>query len=166
MHLVRFFYKLIFFGFGIFLIAGCSVDNQAKQLSVAESFLTAVKTDDIDSLVAISAIPMNSYDQDWESAQDGIGFVLGKRHITRINNVSDLTAFFTQFTIRVDIQGDKAVSVPENEYIYFKPQFADAVELWKNLDVYLFLRGEADVEHIVLIGIQPDNNKIQAIYTN
>ena len=148
------------------LITSCSISNQDKQLSVAESFLAAVKADDIGSLVAISATPLNSYDQDWESAQDGIGFVLGKRHTSHVNNASDLPEFFTQFTTRVDIQGAKPVSVPENEYIYFKTQFADAAEHWQSLDVYLFLRGEGDVEHIVLIGIQPDNNKIQAIYTN
>jgi len=166
MHSVRFSIKLIISGLLVFLIAACSDSDTKSTLSIPEQFIIALKANDVDTLVSISATPLSSYDHDWENTQDGIGFELKKRSVTRVEKKPDLSDFYTRFTTRVDIEGDDALHIPVSKYKDLKDVFGDTVESWRSLDTYIILRGMADVEHIVMIGIQPSNNKIQAIYTN
>ena len=37
---------------------------------------------------------------------------------------------------------------------------------WMSLNLYLLKRGEGDVEHIVLLGLDKNTNKLRAIYVN
>jgi len=158
--------KLVIVSLVFFLVTACSESDTSNTLSIPDQFIAALKANDVDTLVNISATPLDSYDQDWENTQDGIGFELKKRSLTRVEKQSDLPDFFTRFTTRVDIEGDDAIHIPVSKFKDFDNEFGDTVELWRGLETYLILRGTADVEHIVMIGIQPTSNKIQAIYTN
>jgi len=48
----------------------------------------------------------------------------------------------------------------------FKNELGDKLSFWKRFNLVLFKRGEGDVEHIVLMGINKTSNKLSAIYIN
>ncbi len=165
---MRYFIVLISTILSCHLISGCTgYDASSSTPSKAQEFLEAVNTSDIDALVALSAAPLTSYNQAWETTPDGIGFSLAPtREVEQVSDLSKLPAYFIRFVDRVNIQGKKATLIPERDYANFKEELGDTINQWNGLDIYFFLRGEADVEHILLIGIQASNNKIRAIYTN
>jgi hypothetical protein len=151
----------------LFLVYGCSsAGERISEEQIAEKFRIAVNQDDVTSLTKLVGKPLSVFEQEWESAQDGTGFVLGARKSVQIDSAQDVERFMADFVLRLKIEGDKAVLVPQQEYSNFSEEFADTVNQWRNLKVYLFMRGEGDVEHIVLIGLHPESKKIHAIYIN
>lgn len=148
------------------LIFGCANSGVIHHPQIATQFRTALNDNDVGALVKLTKLPLTVFEQEWESAQDGIGFVLGHRKIHHIEKIDDLKIFYEIFAPRVTIEGNQAISIPPSEYNNFKTEFAGSMDQWRNLKIYLFKRGEGDVEHIVLLGIYPMTHKVQAIYIN
>jgi hypothetical protein len=159
--------RLIVFSISVLIFAGCSnVRDASKPAEIAIEFRTTINENDQNGLKELLGLPLLHIVQEWQSATDGSGFVLGERKITRIARSEDLAKFASQLSMKVDIEGEEAIPVASSEFSNFSTEFGDTLNVWTQLDVYLFKRGEGDVEHIVVIGIDPKNKKIKAIYIN
>jgi len=143
-----------------------NAEKALKHADIAIQFRDAINKDDINTLVKLTSAPLRIQEQEWQSAQDGIGFVLGKRNTQRIEKDADLSKFYAGFAPKIVIEGIQAIPVAGEELDNFKEELAESSSQWRALHVYLFKRGEGDVEHIVLLGINPQNHKISAIYIN
>jgi len=58
------------------------------------------------------------------------------------------------------------VYIPAAEYSRFHDELGDFSLEWKSQDVFLFLRGIGDVEHIVILGVNRKTKKIKRLYFN
>ena len=143
---------------------GCNNSNTSSS-EIATQFRTALNNN-VNALVSLTQLPLTVIEQEWESAKDGFGFTLGHRKTVHIEQTEDLKKFLDTLAPRVTIEGNQAISIPLNEYDNFKTEFTGSVTEWRALKTFLFKRGEGDVEHIVLLGINPSSHKVQAIYIN
>ncbi len=150
------------------ILPGCSDNNRTNEIDaqVAVQFRTAMNINDISTLVNNIQLPFTMTEQQWDSADDGIGYILGARKVTRIESKQQLVPFLQTIVPLISIDGEQGHFISVSEYDDLKIELADSVEEWRNLKTYLFKRGEADVEHIILLGIQARSHKIKAIYMN
>ncbi len=150
----------------ILFVSSCANSGGISYPQVTAQFRIALNTNDVVSLVKLTSLPLTVFEQEWESAQDGIGFVLGRQKINRVDKTEELEKFFEIFAPRVTVEGERAILISLGEYNNFRIEFANSMDQWQKLKTYLFKRGEGDVEHIVLLGIDPKSNKVKAIYLN
>jgi len=155
------------FLFSCFLIlSACSKPVSVSEAQIATQFRNALNNKDITTLVRLLGTPLTAVEQQWETAKDGVGFVLASRQLKQIESAEKLKEFVIEFSSRAAIEGNDALLIMPSEFTNFKAEFSGAENNWQQLTVYLFKRGEGDVEHIVLLGINPADKKIHAIYIN
>jgi len=160
-------FKIIVIGISWLIFSACTnQENVGSSASVATQFKNALNTNDTATLVQLIELPVLFIEQEWETLQDGIGFTLGKQNVSTLNNKQVLKDFIVKFAKRVDIEGVEAMLIEKGEYSNFKKEFSNNETKWKKLNVYLYKRGEGDVEHIMLLGLNPSNNKIRLVYVN
>ena len=132
----------------------------------AERFIGALNAGEVDSLLRFSADTMLFREQRWESASDGSGFSLGAATDTVVSGAEAKRAFFTGLVGRVHVKGTTAVERPPSRESILSEQLNHADPRWAGLEFFLFLRGEGDVEHTALIGIDPATHTVAAFYIN
>jgi len=152
----------------VVMVVSCAEDHSTVEAhaQLAVQFRSAINVNDVNTLVNLIQLPFTVNEQRWETVNDGYGFVLGERKITRIDEKQALVTFLKMFVPGVGIEGQQAKLISATEYDNFKTELAESLNDWRSLKTYLFLRGRADVEHIVLLGIQARSHKVKAIYLN
>jgi len=117
-------------------------------------------------MLELSDMPFFFRNQEWKSAPDGSGFVLGNSTESMAHTANELRSLFFDITKRVRISDPKAVLDPPSQRDLIDTHVKDAASLWSPLRIIVFLRGAGDVEHTALVGIEPVRHKIKAFYVN
>lgn len=142
---------------------------QARQVEPrlqAESFINALNSGDVPRLLSLSADTLYFREQEWASAADGGGFVLGTAADTSVSGEAQLTAFYTQLATRARVEVPTAVPAPPPSDELLGAELKDADPKWFSLSLVVFLRGQGDVEHTALVGIDRMTGKVAGLYLN
>jgi len=159
----KFRFSLLSFLYLLFLTA-CNSSHATSIAEVAEKIRFAVNNNNIEQFHSLTTLPLTIYEQEWESAQDGMGFVLGKFTQKDISTTSKFKAIIPDFLVSLQIEGKTPIT--DISLDMFKDELGNKLTFWKRFNLVLFKRGEGDVEHIVLMGLNKTTNKLSAIYIN
>jgi len=141
---------LIFFIISIFLTS-CDSSVTLSPTKQALQIRLSINNNNAKKLRTLSSLPLIISEQQWESASDGSGFVLGT---TKQSSISTDEIFIKKITIT-----DITLNM-------FTTELGKHINNWDKLNLILFKRGEGDVEHIVLMGLSKETKKLKAIYIN
>ena len=158
------FYSLIFFLFSTVLLSSCSDGKTLSPAEHAQQVRLAINNGNAEKIHALSTLPLTLRNQEWESAQDGSGFVLGGVNQTTISTEELFNKTIPSFLKSLKIEGEQAVT--DVTLNMFTSELGKSMNDWAELNLVLFKRGEGDVEHIVLMGLNKKTNKLKAIYIN
>jgi hypothetical protein len=147
-------------------VPGCVTSQGAQSAGVAEQFIGGLNEDNLDAMMIVSREPFFFRRQEWESAIDGHGFVLGATEDKFLKDKESLRAFFRQLTSTIKVVGTKAAVNAPPKHIFLTEELKGVTEAWERLEIYVFRRGFGDVEHIVLVGVDPQDWKVTALYLN
>jgi hypothetical protein len=150
----------------IFFLNSCATTNQLTSIEAAERFALAINHHNVQELLELSELPFYVDNQDWESAADGIGFLLGERNRLTIDTAEELSTYLVTLIEKLELSGTDGMYIHEEEYSRFREELGPTTLSWQPYDAYLFLRGMSDVEHIVILGVNKSTNKIARLYFN
>ena len=152
--------------FLVMLLSACATIPQPTTSEVATQFINSLNRDSVKVLISLSAFPFIATNQQWESAIDGAGFVLGKREENIFENKNDLSAYLEALTDELEIESVAGEYIPVTEYSRFHEELGTSTLKWESQDAFLFLRGMGDVEHIVMLGVDRQTKKVVQLYFN
>jgi hypothetical protein len=155
-------------GLALGLLAGI-VSCQAPPVQPvvqAERFVAALNARDVQTMVGLTADPFLFREQRWRSAPDGSGYVLGATADTSIVGTEARRAFLAGLAERVHVRGTTAAERPPTREALLDQELAGADPRWAALVLFVFLRGEGDVEHTALTGVDDKSGKVAAFYVN
>lgn len=153
----------IFFLISIFL-ASCDSSNILSPTEQALQIRSSINTNNVDKLRALSSLPLIVREQEWGSAKDGSGFVLGAAKQSLISTDEAFKIKMIPFLKPLQIEDEQAIT--DVTLNMFTSELDEQINIWDNLNIVLFKRGEGDVEHIVLMGLNKKTNKLNTIYIN
>ena len=126
---------------------------------------SAINANDVSAFQSLLTLPLLVTEQQWRSVDDGVGFVLGERSDRKIGAADNTFTELKQLIESVAIQGELAMT-DGIELALFTDELREQLNHWRQLELVLFKRGEADVEHIVLLGLDKKTKQLRAIYLN
>jgi len=147
----------------IMFISGC-LNEPVTSTKQGITLRNAINTNDFTLLADSITFPLAVTKQDWKTADDGYGYVLANKKNHLSNNSKDLAAVF-KILEHVEIEGKEPLD-QELTLADFSNEFEGIEHYWKTLDLVVFFRGEGDVEHIVILGLDKQSAKLRAIYIN
>jgi len=109
-------------------------------------------------------LPFVISEQEWITAGDGYGYVLGGKSTLVANTPKDLNDAL-KILERVEIEGEAPL---DQQFVMadFKDELTGISHHWESLDLVVFFRGQGDVEHILVLGLDKKSEKLRAIYVN
>lgn len=125
----------------------------------------AINSNNVKALRSLTDLPLFFRNQEWESASDGYGFVLGSFKQIQLSSDAEFTKHFNKFIKTIQIEGNKVIT-QDISLDLFSEELRGQTKNWRTLKLHLLKRGEGDVEHIVLLGLDKNTNKLKAIYIN
>ena len=150
----------------IFLILvstiACTKTQPASPAEVSAKFVMSLNHKDMDTLVRLSATPLWVRQQDWESAKDGAGFILGKANDINLADSESIKKYFSDLIKKISVEREKPDHVSLS---LLQDELKGSEQLWGGLSIQLFRRGMGDVEHIFVIGVD-GKGKVAAVYLN
>lgn len=126
---------------------------------------TSINNNNASAFADVVALPFYVREHTWESASDGIGFVLAAKKDSTALNKDQLTILAKSIVDKIQIEGETVIMEDISLAMFTKELFG-MEHLWQGLTMALFVRGESDVEHVVLMGFDPLTNKLRALYFN
>lgn len=144
-------------------LGGCQSLPQITPTDAALRIRLAINSNNLQQFQSLIAPSILINEQEWESAPDGTGFVLGHR-LDRHIDIKENTKLKT-FIESVTISGKKAIT-EDIVLALFASELSREVQYWTGLSLILFKRGQGDVEHIVLLGLDAQTKQLKAIYVN
>ena len=159
-------YRPILFAVFLFVcVSGCVNKQGNIEPSEQAIFLrNAINANDFNILADSIALPLVIREQEWETAVDGYGYVLGAKNTFVVSNSKDLIEAL-RILERVEILGEAPLG-QDFTIADFKGELSGIDQQWKPLDLEVFFRGQGDVEHIVILGLDKKTEKLRAIYIN
>ena len=143
----------------------CSYSDKRDDVKTAEEFIAALNAHDVETMLRTTMTPFLYQSQEWETAKDGSGFILGRIEEQIANEPGALRSLFVGLFRSVKVEQPKVVENPPSKEIILNDYLGHSIK-WTPLNVYIFLRGAGDVEHIVLVGITPTSHRVVAFYVN
>jgi hypothetical protein len=144
----------------------CGSSGATTPAVSASRFIDALNAKHVDEMVELSRTPFRYRNQTWESASDGTGFSLGAAQETVTDDVKELEALLRALTATVRIADTKPVADPPSKADLLSEPLRGAPPDWAEFDLVVFRRGEGDVEHIAIVGVDARSGKIAALYVN
>ena len=145
------------------ILTSCD-SNTLSPSEQAQLIRGAINNNDVKKFRELSALPLLLREQEWESAKDGTGFVLAATKQSLLATNEQFNKIIPSFLKSLHIEGEQAIlDITLN---MFSDELGNQVDGWTNLNLILFKRGEGDVEHIVLMGLNKKTNELEAIYIN
>jgi hypothetical protein len=135
-------------------------------VEVAERFVVALNTGNVQGMVSASGYPFVFRSQEWESAKDGSGFVHGRADDKIFAKKKLLETFFGTLVSKVKVESEKAAANPRPKDSLLADNFKEAPGVWRDLSLFVFLRGFGDVEHVAIIGVDSAHHKVRGLYLN
>jgi len=162
--LIRYAYGLL----GCILFLGaCDGSPQAPDsAALARDFIEALNARNTDTMQELSSLPFHIRSQEWESAQDGTGFVLGAPTDTTVNTPMELATHFSHLAESVKVEGTEPIRAGIAGGPSLDAELQGSGDAWSRRDLYVFLRGMGDVEHIVAVAVDPQTSHITGFYYN
>ncbi len=154
------------FCFLTMFFSGCAISLPLTTNEVANQFVKAVNKNDVQALRKLSESPFYVYSQEWATAEDGYGFVLGKRHQTMFKDDEKLSIYMNTLVKEVKVESVDGRRIPVAEYSHLYDVLGKGALGWESQDIFLFLRGTGDVEHIVILGVNSKTKKVNQLYFN
>ena len=124
-----------------FLNACVAIPEFTTSGEVANQFAKAINKNDTQILIALSGFPFYAYNQEWETSNDGYGFVLGERDRRVFEKNEKLSVYLRELTEELKVDSVDGEYIPVEEYSRFHNEFGSYAVQWESQDVYLFLRG-------------------------
>jgi len=146
----------------IFNLSACSDPKSVNRSESAVSFVQAINQNDHSKALHLVDSRLLIRNQEWESAPDGKGFVLGNSQDFYLKNESQIKAWLSENISKIGVEGAEPSKVSVQ---LIKDELKGVENRWQDTEMYLFLRGMADVEHIFVVGIDA-SGKVAAIYFN
>lgn len=148
--------------FVLLLPGALAAQEPVDKSRTAVSFVEAVNKMNADAMLKFTAGTLLLRNQAWESASDGYGFVLAKVDDQQLTNTAQINNYFSVLIDRLSLESTKPIPTSITQ---LTEQLKGIEPHWQGLEMYLFLRGMGDVEHILVVGVNAEN-KIAAIYFN
>lgn len=146
----------------LFMLA-CQAETTTSESAL--QIRSSINSNDVDLFESLIDFPLTVSEQVWQSATDGSGFVLGKRNDKTIVQSSSATLEIKLLLESINIQGMSAITDGITLSL-FSEELTSQTQHWKNLDLVLFKRGEGDVEHVVLLGLNKKTKQLRSMYIN
>lgn len=156
--------KLLYLYCFYLILISCSSNTLPSITEQAHKIRLSINNNNTDKLRALSSLPLIVCEQEWESAKDGSGFVLGISEQSLISTDELFNKKIEPFLKSLKIEGVQAIT--DITLDMFTSELGKQADSWTDLKLVLFKRGEGDVEHIVLMGLNKKTNKLKAIYIN
>ncbi|HUQ91764.1 MAG TPA: hypothetical protein VM120_08785 [Bryobacteraceae bacterium] len=131
----------------------------------AVRFVAALNAGDVAKMMAASASPFLYRNQKWKTADGGSGFVLGAAEDQRRKTARQRRELFEHLAKTTKIQSPQPAERPPAQKVLLQEQLKGADTGWSQLELFVFLRGFGDVEHIALVGVDR-KGKVKALYLN
>lgn len=169
MDITNYFYKynqvkhLFLMIFMSLFILACQADTTTSESAL--QIRSSINSNNVELFESLTDFPLTVNEQVWESATDGSGFVLGKRSDKTIVKGSSSALEIKPLLESINIQGMSAITDGITLSL-FSEELTNQTQNWRNLDLVLFKRGEGDVEHVVLLGLNKKTKKLHSIYIN
>ncbi len=158
--------KTTIYCFLMIFFSACATTPQLTTNEAANQFVKAINQNDVQVLLRLSNSPFYVHNQKWESAKDGYGFVLGKRNQMIFKDNEKLSVYMNTLSKELKIDSVDGEYIPVAEYPRFHDDLGGFALEWESQDIFLFLRGMGDVEHIVILGVNRKTKKIKQLYFN
>ena len=117
-------------------------------------------------MVALSRIPFRFTSQASESVRDGSGFGRGAAAEQVAGNSTELDALLQEITTKVHVAEPTPVPDPPSEDELLSDVLRGASPQWTDLTLFVFRRGQGDVEHVAIVGVEPVSGKVASLYVN
>jgi hypothetical protein len=146
-------------------VAGSCRSAPGNPQEVATSFVHALNSKDAGSMAKLSGIPFRFTNQAWKSASDGSGVVPGTATVRVATNGDELQALLRDVASNVTVSNPVAVANPPSKSDLLNEPLGGAAQ-WAGLELVLFKRGEGDVEHIAIVGVDGGSGKATGLFVN
>jgi len=113
----------------------------------------------------LAGIPFRYRNQQWQSAPDGSGYVLGAAQDRVAGSADELLTLLRDMTSSVRVEDPAPVATPPSKDVLLKETLNGAPSQWSDMNLVLFRRGEGDVEHVAIVGIDA-RGKVVGLYIN
>jgi hypothetical protein len=133
---------------------------------IAQRFVAALNGSDTAALGRLTSSPLLFREQRWRQATDGDGFVLGAASDTVLASDDRRRAFLGSLVGRIRIGSATPVERPPSRETLLQRELTNADRRWSKLTLVLFRRGEGDVEHVAIVGVDPHTMRVAALYVN
>ncbi|MDR4515938.1 MAG: hypothetical protein MRK00_00850 [Nitrosomonas sp.] len=147
------------------LTTSCNSNSTVSVNEQALKIRTSINDNKVENLYTLTSLPLIVREQEWQSADDGRGFILGKVNQIVLSTKYEFSTYMTPLLKNIVIEGQESISEGITLDI-FTDELGKQSSNWNDLNLVLFKRGEGDVEHIILMGLSKETNKLRAIYIN
>lgn len=142
--------------------SACTPPAPSTPADTAKRFVVALNKKDVKTLANLSANPLWVRRQDWETARDGAGFVLGTATDANLTNADEIKRYFSDsknaIAVEDEAPGDASLALLQEE-------LRGSEKRWSGLSMFIFRRGTGDVEHTFAVGVN-DKAKVSTVYLN
>jgi hypothetical protein len=153
---------LVLFSFLAMGVGSCANAARTSHSEIAKEFVASLNREDMQALVRLSAKPLLLRQQEWGSAPDGTGFVLGKTRDSNLTSDAQIKQYFSDPDNKIAVESE----VPDDASLsLLKDELKGIEKQWSRLSLHLFRRGMEDVEHIFVVGVDAAG-KVVAVYLN
>jgi hypothetical protein len=152
------------------LLIGCEACGSSqptpRPTDQALRFIQALNARDTGGMAEVSGFPFRFRNQAWETAPDAAGFVLGSAEERVAADAAQLDPLLRELATNVAVVTPEPVVDPPSQSYLLNEPLRGASSAWADLDLVLFRRGEGDVEHIAIVGVEPASGKVLGLYVN
>ena len=152
------------------IVIGCEACGSSQPtpgpIDQASRFIQALNAKDTGGMAEVSGIPFHFRNQAWESAPDGAGLVLGRAEERVAADSAQLDPLLRELATNVAVVAPEPVVDPPLQSDLLSTPLRGASSAWAELALVLFRRGEGDVEHIAIVGVEPISGKVVGLYVN
>jgi hypothetical protein len=135
-------------------------------LRTAEKFVKAINAGNAPTAFKLIGLPLMYRNQEWKDATVGEGYVLGDSHDQVFTEEKRAAKFMGGLVRDLRLESTTAQKEGPSKAKMLSDYLAGAPASWGDLELFFFVRGRGDVEHVVLIGVDSSTGKIRGIYTN
>jgi hypothetical protein len=152
------------------IVIGCggcgSSQPTLRPIDQASRFIEALNAKNTGRMAEVAGTPFRFRNQSWQSAPDGGGFVLGEAQERVAEDSGQLDPLLRQLADNVAVETPEPVVDPPSQSDLLSEPLRGASPEWAALNLVLFRRGEGDVEHIAIVGVEPVSGKVVGLYVN
>jgi len=149
-------------------LSACSImgEDESQPTNYSQEFVKTLNKGSLDDLIDLMEFPFNLSNHQWNQADNNQSLALTDFKALDFDEEDDFRLYFRNFIRTVNIQSEQGKYIPVNQYSQYIDELGPNLAVWSKLDAYVYLRGTGDVEHLIIVGVNPDSETIQAMYYN